>query len=214
MTRTILVYGDSNSHGTAPMPTLLDMRRFAPDERWPGVMAAELGDGFRVIEEALPGRTTVHPDPVSGVHKNGLAVLPAVLESHAPLDLVILMLGTNDLKARFALPPVEIAVGAEQLMRHVRQGFCGPEGRAPALLVVCPPPVEEAGCLAEIFEGGAAKSRRLAPYYADAAARWGAAFFDAGNVIGPSPVDGVHFEAADHLRLGKAIAAVVAGLTF
>ncbi|MCU0912864.1 MAG: hydrolase [Rhodobacteraceae bacterium] len=179
MTRTVLVYGDSNSHGTAPMPTLLDMRRFGPDERWPGVMAAALGPGWRVIEEALPGRTTVHPDPVSGVHKNGLAVLPAVLESH-----------------------------------HVRQGFTGPGGTAPALLVVCPPPVEEAGCLAEVFEGGAAKSRRLAPYYAEAAARWGAAFFDAGTVIGPSPVDGVHFEAADHRRLGQAIAAVVAGLTF
>ena len=209
MTRTVLVYGDSNSHGTAPMPTLLDMRRFGPDERWPGVMAAALGPGWRLVEEALPGRTTVHPDPVSGLHKNGLAVLPAVLESHAPLDLVILMLGTNDLKARFGLPPVEIAVGAEQLMRHVRQGFTGPGGAAPALLVVCPPPVEEAGCLAEVFEGGAAKSRRLAPHYAEAAARWGAAFFDAGTVVGPSPVDGVHLEAADHRRLGQAIAAAV-----
>ena len=209
MTRTVLVYGDSNSHGTAPMTTLLDMHRFGPDERWPGVMAAVLGPGWRLVEEALPGRTTVHPDPVSGLHKNGLAVLPAVLESHAPLDLVILMLGTNDLKARFGLPPVEIAVGAEQLMRHVRQGFTGPGGAAPSLLVVCPPPVEEAGCLAEVFEGGAAKSRRLAPYYAEAAARWGAAFLDAGTVIGPSPVDGVHFEAADHRRLGQAIAAAV-----
>jgi lysophospholipase L1-like esterase len=212
VTRTVLVYGDSNSHGTAPMPTLLDMKRFGPGERWPGVMAAALGPGWRLIEEALPGRTTVHPDPVSGVHKNGLAVLPAVLESHAPLDLVILMLGTNDLKARFALPPVEIAVGVEQLVRHVRQGFTGPGGGAPALLLICPPPVEEAGCLAEIFAGAPAKSRRLAPVYAEVAARWGAAFLDAGTVIGPSPVDGVHFEAEDHARLGAAVAGAVAGL--
>ncbi len=214
MTRTVLVYGDSNSHGTAPMPTLLDRARYGFDQRWPGVMAGRLGAGWQVIEEALPGRTTVHPDPVSGLHKNGLAVLPAALESHAPIDLVILMLGTNDLKARFALPPVEIAVGVEQLVRHVRQGFCGPEGRAPALLLVCPPPVEEAGCLAEVFAGGAAKSRRLAPFYAEAAARWGAAFLDAGTVIDPSPVDGVHFAADAHRRLGEAIAGVVAGLSF
>lgn len=213
MTRTVLVYGDSNSHGTAPMPTLMDMRRFGPEERWPGVMAARLGPGWRLIEEALPGRTTVHPDPVSGVHKNGLAVLPAVLESHAPIDLVILMLGTNDLKARFALPPVEIAVGVEQLVRHVRQGFTGPGGGPPAVLLVCPPAVIEAGCLGEVFAGAEPKSRRLAPFYAEVAARWGAAFFDAGTVIGPSPVDGVHFEAEDHRRLGAAIAEVVSGLS-
>jgi lysophospholipase L1-like esterase len=209
MPGTVLVYGDSNSHGTAPMPTLLDSRRFGPAERWPGVMAAELGPGWRLVEEGLPGRTTVHPDPVSGVHKNGLAVLPAVLESHAPIDLVILMLGTNDLKARFGLPPVEIAVSVEQLVRHIRQGFCGIDGTAPALLLVCPPPVEETGCLAEVFEGGAARSRRLAPLYAEVAGRWGAAFLDAGTVIRPSPVDGVHFEAEDHRRLGMAVAQAV-----
>jgi lysophospholipase L1-like esterase len=214
MARTVLVYGDSNSHGTAPMPTLLDMRRFGPEERWPGVMAGRLGPGWRLVEEALPGRTTVHPDPISGVHKNGLAVLPAVLESHAPIDLVILMLGTNDLKARFALPPVEIAVGVEQLVRHVRQSVTGPDGAAPALLLICPPPVEEAGCLAEIFAGAPEKSRRLAPYYAEVAARWGAAFLDAGGVIGPSPVDGVHFELEDHRRLGEAVAGAVQAMTF
>ena len=109
MARTVLVYGDSNSHGTAPMATLEDMVRLGPEERWPGVLAAELGDGWLVREEGLPGRTTVYPDPVSGAHKNGLAVLPAVLESHRPVDVVALMLGTNDLKHRFQAPVVEIA---------------------------------------------------------------------------------------------------------
>ena len=82
--RMVLVYGDSNSHGTVPMATLEDMGRFGPAERWPGVLAAELGAGWLVREEGLPGRTTVYPDPVSGVHKNGLAVLPAILESDKP----------------------------------------------------------------------------------------------------------------------------------
>lgn len=214
MARTVLVYGDSNSHGTAPMPTLLDMRRFGPGERWPGVMAAELGAGWHLVEEALPGRTTVHPDPVSGVHKNGLAVLPAALESHAPVDLVVLMLGTNDLKARFGLPPVEIAAGIEHLVRHIRRDTTGPGGAAPALLLVCPPPVAEAGCLAEIFAGGAAKSRRLAGFFRPVADRWGAAFLDAGEVIGPSPLDGVHFEAEDHLRLGRRVALAVQAMGF
>jgi lysophospholipase L1-like esterase len=214
MTRTVLVYGDSNSHGTMPMPTLLSAGRFGPDVRWPGVMAAALGPGWRLVEEALPGRTTVHPDPISGIHKNGLAVLPAVLESHAPIDLVILMLGTNDLKARFQCPPVEIAVGIEHLVRHIRQGFTGPGGAAPALLLVSPPAVIEAGCLAEVFAGAEPKSRRLAGFFAEVAARWGAAFLDAGEVIAPSPVDGVHFEAEAHAVLGARVAETVKAMAF
>jgi lysophospholipase L1-like esterase len=214
MARTVLVYGDSNSYGTKPMPDLLSGGRFAPEERWPGVMAAALGPEWRLVEEGLPGRTTVHPDPISGVHKNGLAVLPAVLESHSPIDLVILMLGTNDLKARFGLPPVEIAVGVEKLVRHIRQDFTGPEGTAPALLLVCPPIAIEAGCLAEVFAGAEAKARRLPGFYREVAARWGAAFLDAGEVIGPSPLDGVHFEAEDHARLGARVAEAVKAMNF
>lgn len=212
MARTVLVYGDSNTHGTRPMPDLQSGGRFGPQERWPGVMAAALGPGWRLVEEGLPGRTTVHPDPVSGVHKNGLAVLPAVLESHAPLDLVILMLGTNDLKARFCLPPVEIAVGVERLVRHIRQDATGPGGAAPAVLLICPPLALEAGCLAEVFAGAEAKARRLPGFYRDVAARWSAAFLDAGEVVEPSPLDGVHFEAEAHARLGARVAAAVMAL--
>lgn len=214
MTRTVLVYGDSNSYGTEPMPTLLANARFAPEVRWPGVMSAQLGPGWRLVEEGLPGRTTVHPDPISGTHKNGLSVLPAVLESHAPIDLVILMLGTNDLKARFQVPPVEIAAGVERLVRHIRQDFTGSGGAAPALLLVCPPAVREVGCLAEIFAGAEPKSHRLAGYYAEIAARWGAAFLDAGKVIGPSPTDGVHFEAEAHDALGMRVALAVKDMEF
>lgn len=209
MARTLLVYGDSNSHGTMPLPDLQTRGRYGQADRWPGVMAARLGPGWRVIDEGLPGRTTVHPDPLSGAHKNGLMVLPAVLESHAPLDLVVLMLGTNDLKARFALSAGEVAQGAELLIRAIRLSGCGPESGAPAILLVCPPAVDEAGCLAETYRGAADKSRCLAGHYAETAARLGTGFIDAGAVVVPSPVDGVHFEAADHHRLGMRIAEAV-----
>ncbi len=209
--RTILCYGDSNTHGTMPLETLDVMGRFGRSDRWPGVLAAALGADAHVIEEGLPGRTTVHPDPVSGVYKNGLAVLPAVLESHAPIDLVVLMLGTNDLKHRFQLPPVEIAESAAQLVLTIRHSEAGPEGQAPDVLLVCPPPVLEAGCLDEIFEGGAVKSRRLAEFYAATAKRLGVGFLDAGQVIVSSPLDGVHFDADQHARLGQAIADAVRG---
>ena len=207
--RMVLVYGDSNSHGTAPMATLEDMHRFGPAERWPGVLAAELGPGWIVREEGLPGRTTVHPDPIEGVHKNGLAVLPAILESHRPIDVVVLMLGTNDLKHRFQVPAVEIGESAGLLVHTIRHSYCGPGMAQPAVLLVAPPPVLEAGCLAEIFEGGAVKSQRLAGTYAGVATRHGAAFLDAGEVIVSSPLDGVHFDAEEHAKLGRAVAAAL-----
>lgn len=207
--RVVLAYGDSNTHGTAPMASLDDMVRFGPAERWPGVLASELGAGWRVIEEGLPGRTTVHPDPVSGVHKNGLAVLPAILESHRPLDAVVIMLGTNDLKQRFQVPVVEIADSVDWLVRACLTSACGPGQAAPAVLLVAPSPVLEAGCLAEIFAGGAAKSQRLGREYRRIATRHGVAFLDAGGVITSSPLDGVHFDAAEHGKLGRAVAAAL-----
>lgn len=210
--KVVLCYGDSNTHGTPPMVTLEDQARLAPDDRWPGVLGAHLGAGWRVLEEGLPGRTSVHCDPIGGAHKNGLAVLPAVLESHAPLDLVVLMLGTNDLKVRFNVPAVEIAASVERLVLAVRLSAAGKDTRAPAVLLVSPPPVLEAGCLAEIFAGGAAKSQRLAEGYGKVALRHGVGFLDAGAVIGSSPLDGVHFDAGAHEALGRAVAkAVLAG---
>lgn len=207
--RTVLCYGDSNTHGTVPMATLEDMARFAPAERWPGVMGAELGAGWRVIEEGLPGRTTVHPDPISGVHKNGLAVLPAVLESHRPIDLVVLMLGTNDLKWRFQVPAVEIGESVSRLVHVIHHSFAGPGGAAPKVLLLAPPTVLEVGCLGEIFAGAAEKSHRLAGVYAGIAQRHGLAFLDTGTVIVSSPVDGVHFDAPEHAKLGRAVAGAV-----
>jgi len=210
--RVVLAYGDSNTHGTMPMATLEDCGRWGPGQRWPGVLAAALGEGWRVVEEGLPGRTTVHPDPIGGAHKSGLALLPAALESHRPVDLVVLMLGTNDCKQRFAVPAVEIAESASLLLRQVRHSEAGPGGAPPRVLLVAPAPVEEFGCLAEIFAGGAATSRRLADGYQAVAARQGAAFLDAGQVAAVSPLDGVHFDAEAHALLGLAVADLMLGM--
>jgi lysophospholipase L1-like esterase len=206
--RTVLCYGDSNTHGTAPMTSLADRRRLARSERWPGVLAAELGPDWHVIEEGLPGRTTVHPDPVEGEYKNGLAVLPAILDSHVPIDLVVLMLGTNDLKPRFQVPPVQIGTSIERLLKVIRASEAGPENGAPRVLLIAPAPVVEEGSLAEIFAGGPARSGLAGPY-AEAARRYGAMFLDAGPIWTVSPVDGVHFDVAEHGKLGRAEAAKV-----
>src|SRR5579871_481979 len=99
--KRIMCYGDSNTHGTAPMKDMDDVHRLGPDERWPCIMAKTLGAGWTLVEEGLPGRTTVHDDPIEGVYKNGKSFLPGCLESHWPLDAIVVMLGTNDLKPRF-----------------------------------------------------------------------------------------------------------------
>ena len=209
MTRTLLCYGDSNTHGTLPMPDIDASGRLGPDDCWPGVMAKALGSGWRVIEEGHPGRTTLHDDPLEGRHKNGLAVLPAILESHLPIDLVIVKLGTNDLKARFAVTGNDIARSVEKLGLFIQASGAGPGGKAPALLIVAPPPILETGPLAGMFAGGKAKSLAFAAEYATAARRLGAGFVDAGQHIDVDPVDGIHYDAAAHRTLGLAIAAAV-----
>lgn len=214
MTRTVLIYGDSNSHGSPPMHDFDGEPRFDRFTRWPGVMAGCLGTDWQVIEEGLPGRTTVHDDPVDGPHRNGLLILPAILHSHKPIDLIVLMLGTNDLKLAFAMTPIEIAGGIDKLLRLIAQSECGPQSAAPRVLLIAPPPVLEAGCLAEMFAGGASKSGHLAKHYAALATLRGALFLDAGQIIRSSPLDGVHFDAAEHGKLGRAVADAVNSITF
>ena len=207
---TILVFGDSNSHGTMPLPYRGALDRHPPTARWPEVMARSLGVG--VITEGQPGRTSVHDDPVDGRHKNGLRVLPALLESHRPLDLVIVMLGTNDCKARFALRGWDIAAGIGTLAQVALASDAGPGGAAPKVLLVAPVPVEEAGVLAEMFQGGRARSRAIAPALREEADRLGCGFFDAGRVAAVDGLDGVHLSAAAQEAIGLAMAEAVGAM--
>ena len=200
----ILCFGDSNTWGYVPGKGV----RFPREVRWPGVLRRELGDGVLVIEEGQNGRTTVWDDPVEG-HKNGLAYLIPCLESHAPLDLVVLMLGTNDLKARFSVPPFDIGWSVRSLLDAVRGSGAGPGGAPPGTLLVVPPPLGKLGEFAELFAGGEEKSRKLARRYREAADAFGCDVLDAAGVAAVSDADGVHLDAAGHEALGKAVAAKV-----
>lgn len=203
----VLCYGDSNTHGTKPMRDLATQDRYGPEERWTGVLRRELGAGWTVIDEGLPGRTTVHDDPIEGEHKNGRRYLLPCLESHGPVDLVTLMLGTNDLKARFSLPASDIAIGIEVLLEIIAASGAGPGGAAPKVLLIAPPPLARLDLFADMFTGGTEKSRRLGDLYAAVAKRHGTAFLDAGTVIKTSDGDGIHFDADALVPLGQAVAA-------
>jgi len=182
--------------------------RFSSDVRWSGVLRGELGDNYQVIEEGLNGRTTVWDDPIEG-YKNGKEYLIPCLESHKPIDLVIIMLGTNDLKMRFSVPAYDIANAVGALAGIVQKSDVGPNGIAPKVLLMAPPPVAKLTDFAEMFEGAEAKSKKLAEHYQKIAEEQGCEFYDTSEVIVSSDIDGIHFEASEHQKLGKAVADLV-----
>jgi lysophospholipase L1-like esterase len=204
--KTILCYGDSNTWGYNAETE----GRFPPENRWPNVLARELGGGYTVIPEGLNGRTTVWPDPVEGEHKNGKSYLIPCLESHHPIDLVIVMLGTNDLKHRYGLSAWDIASGAGALVEMIQGSGFGPEGGAPQVLLVAPPHTCTAGTRFEdMFPDSDAKSRDLGVEYSRVATELGCEFFDASTVIASSKLDGIHLEPGAQVKLGTAVAALV-----
>ena len=207
----ILCYGDSNTWGYATV--LRPDARYADAERWPRVMAAALGPDWTVVDEGLNGRTTVHPDPIEGVWLDGSSTLTAILRSHMPLDAVAIMLGTNDLKAKFGVGPFDIAGGVGVLLGQLARAGAGRNGGAPKALVICPPPIlasyGEFAFFGEMFAGGCEKSLRLRPFYQQAAKEAGAAFLDAGEIITTSAYDGIHLDLEMQATLGAAVAGAV-----
>jgi lysophospholipase L1-like esterase len=214
--RDILVYGDSNTWGYNPHTKA----RYPKEHRWPCVLQKELsegGDQIAVIAEGLNGRTTVWDDPLEGgAIKNGSRYLPACLQSHMPLDLVIIMLGTNDLKHRFSLTAFDIANGAGVLVDLVRASGCGrPPKRgteelgaaeAPPVLLIAPPALSRLSEFRHIFAGGVEKSSHFPCQYRRVAEERGCALLDAGEFILSSDADGVHFDPEMQVLLGQRVA--------
>jgi lysophospholipase L1-like esterase len=172
------------------------------------VLRQALGQGYLIIEEGLNGRTTVWDDPIEG-YKNGKEYLIPCLETHKPIDLVIIMLGTNDLKMRFSVPACDIAAGAGVLVDIVAKSETGPADGAPQVLLIAPPPVAQLSEFAEMFEGGTAKSQMLSHHFRLVAEERACALLDASEVIVSSDVDGIHLDLSEHRKLGEAVAARV-----
>ncbi|MDN3721384.1 GDSL-type esterase/lipase family protein [Roseibium salinum] len=205
--KTVLCYGDSNTYGSSPMKPDGSWFRYGPDIRWPRRLASLLGPDWHVIEEGLPGRTTCHDNPFDGPHKNGLRHLPVALESHAPIDLIIVMLGTNDLKAFLGLTPPDIAKGLRSLLLQIRRSEASPDkggpgrarGRAgadrgmrPDRRKPCRRRGEITGTGLSLCQPGGGIRRAL--------------FFDAGSVATVSAEDGVHLTAEAHIAIADTIA--------
>ncbi len=210
--KSILCFGDSLTWGWVPAlegsPTL----RYPFEQRWTGAMKAALGDGYDIIEEGLSARTTSADDP-NDPRLNGSQYLPTAIASHLPLDLVILMLGTNDTKPFFNRTPYHIAYGISKLVGQVLTGAygVGTPYPAPGCLVVAPPPLAPMPhpYFQGMFGGGYEKTAALGTQYRDMADFMKVDFLNAGDFITTDGCDGIHFTAKNNLDLGNAIAAKV-----
>lgn len=205
----ILVYADSLTWGIIP-----DTRQRLPfPARWPGVAEAELvksGHTVRVIEDCLNGRRTAWDDPVKP-GRNGRIGIEQRIEVNSPLVLVILMLGTNDFQSVHQHQASQSAEGLAALVRAIREAPIEPGMPTPEVLIIVPPPPENPrGLMAEKFNGASEKCAGLAEAYRQVATELACHFLDANAVTTASRVDGVHLDVDQHLRLGRAVARVVA----
>ena len=207
-----MTFGDSNTYGTPPAQARGENRRFGPDVRWPCVMQRALGNSYTVIEEGLPGRTTCLGDPMMGAHMDGLTGLRIALESQGPIDVLTIMLGTNDAQFHHARSAEQIAGGVGGLVALARSDIYQTRHGGFEVLLIAPPPILEQGTYRDTLMGAAAKSAQFAKLINALASHWGIGFMDAGQHIGSSPIDGLHFSAEDHGILGRAVAEQVSAL--
>jgi len=220
--KRILIFGDSNSWGWTPRNDQEPTVRLAKNVRWPGVLAGKLGPGYEIIEEALSARTTNLDDAeedlpseyLRGATLNGAKVLPALLASHLPLDLVVIMLGTNDLKARFNRTPGEVAQAAISLVHIIRdcEGGVSTVYPSPKVLLLAPPPLGVTFHNPDMWVRGREKSLMLGSVLKRAAISANIPVFDTSEVVATDGPDGVHLTADAHQKLGLAVAEKVRDL--
>ena len=199
--KTILCYGDSITWGYDPSTH----NRMPPNKRWTGILKNGLDDDYLIIEEGLNGRTTVWDDPVKGTYKNGLNYLIPCLDSHKPIDLCILFLGTNDMKTRFSLSATEITRGITVLIDVIQKSKTGIDGAAPKILLLAPPYITHLINFKEEYRNSYPKSLKLPEYYAKVAQKYNCEFLDTSKIIVASKLDGVHPDIKEHQKLGYAI---------
>lgn len=207
--KRIMCFGDSLTWGWVPVEEGVPTTRYPAEQRWPGVLQAELGEGYIIIEEALSGRTTSLDDPTDS-RLNGSTYLPSALASHLPLDLVTLMLGSNDTKAYFHRTPFEITAGMSKLVGQVLAcaGGVGTSYPAPKVLIIAPPPLAPMphAYFQALFGGAYEKSAQFGKLYGDLADFMKVDFLDASEIISTDGVDGIHFTEENNRELGLTVA--------
>lgn len=206
--KSILCFGDSITWGYNPV----DATRLPAEHRWPRILAEALGPGHEVIEEGLNGRTLAVEDPFRP-DRGGLAKLPFILESHAPLEAVIIMLGTNDCAPCYKLSAGEIALACARLIATVKQSLAGPGGASPVTMLVSPPLMGELEPTIGLFyDGGQVLCADLAEIYRLVTQSLGTAYLNAAEIVRADEPDGVHLGPEGQRKLALAVKNVIAPL--
>lgn len=196
-----MCYGDSNTWGYDPKTA----RRFEENVRWTGILQERLGEYYRIIEEGQNGRTIATEDPSEG-EKNGMTSIVPCLESQKPFELLILMLGTNDLKGKFRYCAMDVAGEMELMLEKIETYVKYHMANPPRILLVSPVKVGKEirrSRLGECFEYERAVkiSGELADWYRQLAKRYGCDFLDAAEYAEAGKTDSIHLEEEGHRAL-------------
>lgn len=205
----ILCYGGSNTWGFKPNsfdPATGLAERYNADERWVGILKKELPD-FEIIEEGLNGRTTAFDDEVAQKPmRNGLTYLPFFLEAHYPIDLVVFMLGTNDVKTQYNKTIEEIVNGMQKLIECVLKSNKGKHGDHPDVLIIAPQPIIKDG-LSRIYFNDLSIEKSI--MFIEALRQLcfinNYNFLDSSKIVRSSSHDGIHLDASEHRKLADAV---------
>lgn len=202
--KTVLCFGDSNTWGFDPET----QQRFPYDVRWTGRLQSLLGPEWRVLEEGLNGRTTCVDDPVFP-GRNGIRQIDTCMQTHMPVDVVVLMLGVNDTKLHLCMSAYASAKGVEQLIRRIQNPEYGTGGKPPAVLLISPmrigDHVESCWTGREFDRSSIAKAKRFGEFYEAVARETGCAFLDAAGITEPDVHDAIHMNAENHEALAHAV---------
>ncbi len=205
--KSILAFGDSLTWGYDASTS----GRHPFETRWPNVLGAGLSQKARVIEEGMNGRTTVFPDPTCEAERNGAVALPMLLTTHQPLDLVIIMLGTNDIKYANRCRAFDASMGMERLIMQVKHHDYVESFTVPQILIMSPPSLVRTKdeWFNNLWGHAIEESKLFAGHYARVAQEQGVHFFDAGSVAKADDTDGGHLDAESTKAIGAALVPVV-----
>ncbi len=206
--KTILCFGDSNTWGA----NLKDGSRYPRSVRWPSVLQTLLGENYEVINEGLSGRTFVACDPQK-TYRTGITHLIPILKTHDPADWIVIMLGTNDVKANHNLNAEDISTHLEQTIQLTQDNNINLK-RTPKIIIVCPPsPVTpDSGKIDPRMTRAPEIFKALPSLYKQVSERYHCDYLNAGDYISSSKIDGYHLDADAHLKLAEVIAKRVKNL--
>lgn len=204
MKKRILCFGDSNTWGAIPN----DFERYDCYTRWTGILQKELGNEYVIIEEGYCGRTTVFDDPIEN-RLSGIKYFYPCVDSHSPLDLIIIMLGTNDLKPRFGVDAGSISSALKNYISALK--VVPMAGKQPQILLVSPILIDSSyrnnsisfSCFGKDAD---IRSQELAKKYKEIANIHSIHYMNAAEYAKASELDGIHMDAENHKKLGMAFA--------